>query len=139
MLAVVAVGCQSTAKKLGSDRVAAVVVKNATSTQIEEATKTVFERRGFDAAPEDYNDLVFQRKGSFMHGLFYGDWYEGAVWVRMKLFLRDLSPDSTLVDCDVYMVQEPEDPLFQKERKVRSNKSECQKLLDEIAAELTHK
>ena len=126
------VGCQSTPKKLGSHRVAAVVVTNATPKEIQDATEKVFKLHGFDPAPEDYNDLVFQRQGTFMNGFVYGDWYGGPVWVRIKVFLSPLDAARTLVDCDVYMVQDHEDPLFQQERKVHADRTECQKILDEI-------
>ncbi len=125
-------GCQSTPKKLGSHRVAAVVVTNASPKEIQEAAEKVFKLHGFEPAPEDNNELVFQRHGSFMNGFVYGDWYGGPVWVRIKVFLSQLDANRTLVDCDVYMVQDHEDPLFQKERKVHGDKTECQKILDEI-------
>jgi hypothetical protein len=119
--------------------VAAVVVTNASPKEIQEATEKVFKTNGFDPAPEDNNDLVFQRKGSFMNGLFYGDWYQGGVWVRIKVFLSELDPTRTMVDCDVYMVQDPDDPLFQEERKVKADKNECQRLLDQIPAAISQK
>ena len=134
-----AVGCQSTPKKLGSHRVAAVVVTNASPGEIREAAESVFKTHGFDAAPEDDNELVFQRKGSLMNGLVWGDWYGGPVWVRIKVFLTGMDAGRILVDCDVYMVQDHEDPLFQEQRKVRADKSECQKLLDEIPVKIARK
>ena len=139
LLATLAIGCQSTPKKLGSHRVAAVVVTNATPKEIQDATEKVFKTHGFDPAPEDYNDLVFQKQGSFMNGFVYGDWYGGPVWVRIKVFLNPLDEARTLVDCDVFMVQDHEDPLFQQERKVHADKSECQKILDEIPPTIAQK
>jgi hypothetical protein len=115
------------------------MVTNASPREIQEATEYVFKLHGFDPAPEDHNDLVFQRKGSFMNGVVWGDWYGGPVWVRIKVFLSQLDDSRTLVDCDVYMVQEPEDPLFQEERKVHADKGECQKLLDEVPARIAQK
>jgi hypothetical protein len=125
-------GCQSTPKQ----RVASVAVRNASAEQLKTAAEEVFEQHSFEYAPEDDNDLVFQRKGSGMNSFLYGDWYQGAVWIRIKLFLTDLKSGRTLVDCEVYMVQEHDDPFFQKERKVKANKTECQKILNEIAATL---
>ena len=138
LLSVVSTGCQSPSK-LGSNRVAAVVIKNASPEHIKDAVKIVLEREGFEAAPQDENELIFQKKASFGSSFMYGDWYGGAVWERLKLYLRDLKPDETLLDCDVFMVQEPDDPLFEKVRKVKARKSECQRLLDEISCEAAHK
>jgi hypothetical protein len=112
--------------------VAAVVIKDSTSDAIKASAKNVFETHGFESAPEDDNELVFQKKASGMNTFVYGDWFSGTVWARAKLYLAELKPGETLLDCDVYMVQDPDDPLFQKERKVKASRSEFQKLLDEI-------
>ena len=135
LVAALTTGCQSPPKH----RVAAVTIENASSEQIKTAAQEVFEQHSYEYAPEDENDLVFQKKGSFMNSFVYGDWYQGAVWLRVKLFLTEQKLDRTLLDCDVFMVQEPEDPFFQKERRVKAAKSECKKLLNEIADKLQRK
>ena len=99
-----------------------------------ESAKEVFEQHEFDAAPEEDNELVFQKKASSMNSMVYGDWFSGPVWARTKLYLKELDPHEILLDCNVYMVQDPDDPLFQKERLVHASKSEFQKLLEEIKA-----
>jgi hypothetical protein len=72
-----------------------------------------------------------------MNGLVYGDWYSGGVWERIKVYQRELRPAETVVECDGYMVQEREDPLFQKEkREYNTKRGHCQKLLNEVAKEL---
>ena len=48
--------------------------------------------------------------------------------------MNEVRSGEALLDCDVYMVQEPDDPLFQKERLVHASKKEFQKLLDEVKA-----
>jgi hypothetical protein len=126
------VGCASTPAKLGSHRLAAVVIKGSSPDDISASAKEVFEAHQFDLEPEDNNELVFQKKASNMNSMLYGDWFSGPVWARAKLYLRELRPGELLLDCDVYMVQDPDDPLFQKERRVRASKSEFQKLLEEI-------
>ena len=132
-------GCTSTAHKLGSSRLAAVVIKDSSPDTIKASIKDVFDKHDFDQEPEDDNDLVFQKKATAMNSFVYGDWFSGAVVARMKLYLTQTKAGETLLDCDVYMVQEPDDPLFEKERRVHARRSEVQKLLNEIKAEAEKK
>jgi hypothetical protein len=74
-----------------------------------------------------------------MSGMVYGDWYSGGVWERIKVQQRELDSARTVVECDGYMVQEHEDPLFQNEIKEHKTKrGHLQKLLNEVALELKH-
>ena len=135
LLAFLFCGCASEPKKLGSTRVAAVLIKNASPETIKSSIDAVFTKHGFEAGGDDEKDIVFEKKATAMNAFVYGDWYSGTVWARVRLFLTPRAPDETLLDCDIYMVQSPEDPLFQTERKVRARKSELQKLLDEVKAD----
>jgi hypothetical protein len=132
-IAVLLSGCATSApKKLGSNRVAAVLIKGASKETIKSSVDAVFTKHGFEPGGEDDKDLVFEKKATAMNAFVYGDWASGAVWARVKLFLTPRTPDETLLDCDIYMVQEPDDPLFTKERKVSARKSELQDLLEEV-------
>lgn len=81
--------------------------------------------------------MVFEKKGTFMNGLVYGDWYSGGVWDRVKVYVAEIGPGNMLVDCDAFMVQEHDDPFFQSERKpYKTRRHLYQKLLDEVAVDL---
>jgi len=135
-VAVLTVGCRST-KTSVSKRMASIIVTNQSSEQIEAAIGTVFENHAYEEGRSEEDELVFQKPGSFMSGVVYGDWYSGGVWERIKIYRRELDSARTVVECDGYMVQEHEDPLFQKEkREYGTKKGHLQKLLDEVAAEL---
>lgn len=140
LLAIAAVGltagCRSPKGRV-SNRMASIVVTNQPSERIEAAVQTVFTNHRFEEAKGEEDELVFQRPGSFMSGLVYGDWYSGGVWERIKVYQRELDSARTVVECDGYMVQQHEDPLFQKEkRQYKTKKAHLQNLLDEVAAEL---
>ena len=128
-------GCASTAHKLGSHRLAAVIIKGSSPDAIKASAKDVFDKHDFEAEPEDDNDLVFQKKASGMNSFVYGDWFSGPVTARVKLYLGETKAGEILLDGDVYMVQEADDPLFTKERRVHARRGELQKLLDEIKVE----
>jgi hypothetical protein len=138
-LAVISFGCKST-PNTPSNRLASVVIKNRTPEEIETAIRTVFEKHDYELSPRhDRQVIVFEKKGTFMNGLVYGDWYSGGVWERVNVYLGQLEPGQVLVDCDVYMVQEHDDPFFQSERKTyKTRRHLYQKILDEVAKELDH-
>src|SRR6476659_6980711 len=136
-IAILLSGCSTSApKKLGSNRVAAVLIKGASKETIKSSVEAVFTKNGFEPGGEEAEkDIVFENKATAMNSLFYGDWVSGPVWARVRLFLTPRAVDETLLDCNIYMVQDPEDPLFQSERRVKARKGELQKLLEEIKAD----
>jgi hypothetical protein len=134
--AVLALGCRTPKDKV-SNLMASIVVTNRSSEQIETALNAVFKNHGYEPGRADGDELVFQKAGSVMSGVVYGDWYSGGVWERIKLYQRELDSRRTVVECDGYMVQEHEDPLFQKEkRQYGTQKSHLRKLLAEVEREL---
>ncbi len=138
LLALLATACHTTSND-PSTRAAFVVVTNQPRAAIEAATKTVFLSHGFDVEKPKADELVFIKKSSAMSSFLYGSWYDGAVWMRIKVYQKELEPGHTLLDCDVYRVQEQDDPLFQTEQKVSGHKAAYQDLLDEVAKTLTSK
>jgi hypothetical protein len=130
-------GCKSPQDSL-SNRFASVTIKDATRDQIETAIRTVFEKHGYELSTRhDAGALVFERKGTFMNGMMYGDWYSGGVWERVNVYYGEREPGRTVVECDAYMVQEHDDPFFQSERKpYKTRRHIYQKLLEEVAKEL---
>jgi hypothetical protein len=137
--AVLATGCRSPKGQV-SNRMASIIVTNRSSEQIGAAIQAVFEKHEYEEGKSEEDELVFEKKGSFMNGLVYGDWYSGGVWERIRVYQRELRPVETVVECDAYMVQQREDPLFQKERKeYKTRRGHCQKLLNEVAKDLLSK
>jgi hypothetical protein len=129
-------GCRSPNRDI-SDRMASIVVTNRPSKDIEAAIRSVFDNNGYVEGRSENDILVFEKKGSFMSGVVYSDWYSGGVWERIKVYQRDLDENRTVVECDGYMVKEHEDPLFaQEKREYKTKRGHCQKFMDEVAMEL---
>src|SRR5678815_5455255 len=102
----IATGCKST-PKTPSNRLASVIITNRTPGEIEAATRMVFEKHDYElSARRDGGAMVFEKQGTWMNGMVYGDWYSGGVWERVKVFHIEIEPGSTLLDCNAYMVQE---------------------------------
>ena len=134
--AVLTSGCRSP-NAAYSKRMASIIVTNQSPEHIEAAIQAVFTNHGYEEGKAEEDELVFQKPGSVMSGVVYGDVYSGGVWERIKTYVRALDSTRTLVECDGYMVQEHDDPLFQKEkRQFGTKKGHLQKLLNEVATEL---
>ncbi|HSU56239.1 MAG TPA: hypothetical protein VLT36_19425 [Candidatus Dormibacteraeota bacterium] len=129
MTALFAAGCGTTSKsKTGSARVASIIVENHSTEQIAAALTKAFERRGFHVRHRD-DLLMFERPGSVADALLHGDLYGGGVTERVQIYEQVLEEGRILVDCDVLMVQEPDDPFFQTVRQIHSAKH-SQEILD---------
>ena len=116
---------------------ASIMVTNEPPDKIDKAVRSVFKKHAFEEAKGEKDEIVFQRPGSFMSSFIYGDWYSGAVWERVKIYQRELDSERTVVECDGYMVQEHDDPLFQKEKlQYGKTKKHLQELLNEVDTEL---
>ncbi len=114
-----------------SSRLASVVIKGHSKIEISQATHRVFEENGYLAAPLKSADLIFEKQGSAMKTLVYGDWSGKPVWLRVKLYFRDLASEGILLDCDAFMVLERGDAHFEEERKIRRG-STYQDLLNQV-------
>lgn len=132
-------GCQT--PDSDSHRLASVTIKAGTPEQIETAIRTVFEKHDYELSTRrNAGAMIFEKKGTFMNGLVYGDWYSGGVTERINVFYGERESGKMVVECDAYMVQEPDDPFFQSERKTyKTRRHIYQKLLDEVARELDGK
>ncbi len=131
-------GCSSKPKHPEiSLRMGSIVVTNRSSLDIEMAVRNVFQHEGYNEGKSTDEELVWERKGSFLSGAVYSDWYSGGVWERIKVYQHDYKEGQTVVECDGYMVSERDDPLFANEKpEYTTKRSHCQKLMDEVAAEL---
>ena len=129
-----AAGCHSTHTSTPSTRLASVIVKDRSMAQVESATEAVFQGHAYQAARPGSADLVFEKEGSSMNTLMYGDWTPGKVWVRVKVYLRQLSaPNEILLECDAFMVNNHGDVRFEEEFKLtKMRRGTYQDLLEEV-------
>jgi len=136
LLAFCLVGCHSNQPK-ASSRLAAVIIKNSSMSQVEDVTRAVFSDNEYLGLRPREGQFIFEKKGTGMNTLAYGDWSTKGVWVRVKVYLRELSPTEILVECDAYMVGEHGDAHFEEEHKLtRMHHGTYQKLLEEIQKRL---
>ncbi len=107
--------------------------------QIESATQGVFQGHAYQVARSGSADLAFEKEGSSMNTLVYGDWTPGKVWVRVKVYLRQLSaPNEILLECDAFMVNDYGDKRFEEEYRLsKMRRGAYQDLLEEVKTKVS--
>src|SRR5947207_2599450 len=95
-------GCQ-THPSNPSGHLAWVVITNQPMTRVEQITRAVFAAHEYQIARPKQGQLVFEKEGTGMNTLVYGDWSSKKVWIRAKVFTQDSSAQ-VLLACDGYVV-----------------------------------
>ena len=136
-LVLISAGCQSP-HSTSSPYLAAVMIKDKSVAQVEAVTQAVFEDHGYQRVRVNSAELVFDKEGTGMNTLVYGDWSTKKIWVRVKVFLHELKPERQLrLACDAFMVGEHGDPRFEEEHKLTSiHRGRYQDLLEKVTQRL---
>jgi hypothetical protein len=137
LLILISVGCSST-KAPHSEHLAAVVIKDKSPAQIEEAILSVFKQQGYIGGRVRQGVFEFEMQGTGMNTLAYGDWSNKKVWVRVKVLLGEQGTgQQSLLECDAYMVNEHGDKRFEEEHKLTwVHRGKYQDLLEQIKKSL---
>lgn len=137
MLILISVGCSST-KAPHSDHLAAVLIENKSPAQIEDAILSVFKQQGYTGGRERHGVFEFEKQGTGVNTLAYGDWSNKKVWVRVKVFLGEQGTgQQSLLECDAYMVNEHGDKRFEEEHKLTwVHRGKYQDVLEQIKKSL---
>ena len=137
LAALILAGCATPPNKTGSPRLASVIIQDRSTNQIAAALTAAFGRHEYKLMRHKDDAMVFEKRGTLMNNLAYGDWYGGSITDRVGVYQKDLGSGKTLVDCDAWMVQDADDPFFEKPRSMGSGRrSTYQKILDEAEADL---
>ena len=129
-------GCQSP-NGTGSHRLASVMIKNRPVRDIEAATEIVFTEYGYKMQRTGPQRFTFEKEGTTMNQMAYGDWSGKPVQVRVQLNIREVNATETLVECDAYMVASPGGGQFEEATKLSMfRKVPYQELLNDIKARL---
>ena len=71
-----------------------------------------------------------------MNNVMSPNWFDGPTWVRIRVFEHQLDADRTVLDYRAFLVQQPEDPMFEKVQPYGGHKNEFKSLMQEIAQSL---
>lgn len=117
-----------------SPYLAAITVTNRTLTQVETATYASFKEQGFRAYRQAQGEFLFEREGTSMNNVVYGDWSMKRPWERIKVYIKESLPGQRVrVGCNAYMVREHGDPRFEEEQKLsRLHRGHYEDLLEKV-------
>ena len=116
---------------------ASVMIENRSRDEITTATKDVFREHSYQTVRDGSDEYIFEKKGTSMNTLVYGDLSGEPVWVRVKLALHEQNPGKTLVECDAYIIRGHGNKFFEEEQKLpKFQHGPYQELLDQIKMRL---
>ena len=116
----------------------AVVISRRTPEEIRSVVEETFKQHHFEIAATKEDALVFDRRGTFANDMMAQNWADGPTWVRVKVFRTQIDADQTKLGCEIYVVQQPEDPMFKTERPYGGHKKEFKEIMQEVARALNH-
>ena len=128
------VGCRS-AGPSSAKPFASVEIKGNTPGQIHDVAVEVFREHGYKLAKPGLTRLVFERQGSTMDNLAYGNWIgDTPVWVRVKASIVPVAEAVFRLQCEAFLVRDAGSPIIEEEIKISHLRSgPYQKILDEVA------
>jgi hypothetical protein len=129
------VGCRTVGKS-DPAQIASVEIHGHPLPRVRDVTAEVFHEHGYEVMKRGWVDLVFEREGSSMNNIAYGNWMGSGIWVRAKVRIADISPEESRIDCEAFLLRNRGEPTEEeiKIRKIHSH--QYQKLLNEVAKRL---
>jgi hypothetical protein len=133
-LVLLCLGCHSTPTN-PSGQFASVDLHNNTPGQIRAVALEVFKTDGYTLAEGSTSrDYVFEKEGSSIDNLAYGNWIGTPIWVRFKVHLVPISEATFRLQGDAFLVRGKGEPA-EEEIKVK-HASSYQKILNQVAQRL---
>ena len=125
-------GCRTS----GTDGFASVQIKGHKTDEILQTTAAVFRADGYTLRSADGGQLVFERNGSTLNRVAYGNWGNDVV-LRVRVRLEPVTADTYRLQCQAWMVRYAGDRILEDEQRLANFRSgPFQKLLDETAQQL---
>jgi len=119
---------------------AAISVRAGSSFQVNEVVEQVFVDRGYQPILRESDGITFERTGSKLDRLFYGDWDGEDVTERVKVVISSKGEGRYRLRCLPFMTRFPHDVSFEDQhrrpqfysatygRLLREARSQCEKL-----------
>ncbi len=135
LLALAASACKSTDKP-DSAQFASVEIRGHSAQEIRGTTAIVFQEQGYKASSGNYSTLVFERPGSTMNNLAYGNWMGGGIATRVKLNIVNVTGDLFRIDAHAFLVRNKGEVLEEEVTISKMHRKPYQKMMDEIGKRL---
>jgi arylsulfatase A-like enzyme len=129
-------GCASSGKGAPAE-VAAVNIQDHTPKEIGQAAAEVFREHGYTVAHQDKTHLTFEKQGSKMNNLVYGDWMPGSsVWLRVQASISPVNETTFHLQCDAHLISGKGETTEETVKFAHVSTAPIQALLDEVARRL---
>jgi hypothetical protein len=132
---VLGAGCHSTDQPASS--FASTTISGNTPGQIRDAALLVFREDGYRAAQLDPGALIFEKEGTRMNEIAYGNWLgDIPVWVRVKASVVPYGEMTYRLQCQAFMVRDRGTGAEEEVALGGLHRGPYQKLLDKVAQRL---
>lgn len=126
-------GCRSTP---GSSNFASVEIRGHGVEEIRHTAAAVFRADGYALRSAEGGQLIFERGGSTLNSLAYGNWGDDVV-LRVRAQTIYLTTNTYRLQCQAAMVRYAGDRIMEDEQGLANfRRGPFQKLLDDTAAQL---
>jgi hypothetical protein len=129
------VGCSTVGKPvlpvLGS-----IDIPGVPMTRVSDVTAEVFHDHGYKVGTLGWGPLTFERDGSVMNNVAYGNWMGPRIRERVKVTLTELSGGGCRIECSATLVRNEGEPVEDEVTIHKWNGPKYQNLLREVAKRL---
>ena len=138
LLCLISAGCHSTSQT--ASNFASTTISGNTPGQIRDAAVSVFQADGYQAIRIDPAGLIFEKEGSRMNEIAYGNWLgDIPVWVRVKASVVSAGEMVYRLQCQAFMVRDRGTGAEEEVALSSLHRGAYQKLLDKVAQQLAQK
>jgi hypothetical protein len=134
--AILGAGCSSTDKG-DLNALVSIVIHGHPVERVREVTAQVFRDDGYKVTRNGYAKLIFEKQGSTLNNISYGNWMGGGVWVRVKAALFEVSPNTCRIECEAFVLRGRGEALEEEIRINKLHRHPYQELLNEVSKRLS--
>ena len=135
VIALLSAGCQSTPTP-EIVPFASVEIHGHPVDRVRDVTAQVFNEHGYELMKRGWVDLVFEKEGSTMNNIAYGNWMGSGIWVRVRAKITDISPGESRINCEACLLRNRGEPTEEEIRINKLHRHPYQKLLNEVVKRL---
>lgn len=138
VMAFVLCGCK-TDERPESAKFASVEIRGHNPQEIRATTADVFRENGFTPKSGNLSTIVFERQGSTMNNIAYGNWMGGGIASRATVNFIPVTGDLFRIECHAFLVRNSGEVLEEEVRIKSIHSGTYQKMLKEVAKRLGQK
>ena len=109
-------GCKSTAPAAAEGALAWTEIKGHSEIEVTRTLMDTFKQAGYEFVrvpqAQDEIKLQFEKLGGTGANLLYSDWSFKQIWYRVRITITETSPNTSLVKCNAYRVNEKGDRVL---------------------------